>query len=123
MEVEHESFPGRRPVHRLPQEELTKKIPSGAYGSLLAKFRNHFPDKELDYLSSEEILSLLTGLDDTCKQLTRHTRYAPVFLKPPAGPHGRGNHLYHRSGWRHPGQLPGLVQALKTQPALGLGGQ
>jgi integrase/recombinase XerD len=42
----------------------------------LAKFGNQFPDKELDSISSEEILSFLTGLNNTCKQLTKHTRYA-----------------------------------------------
>jgi len=42
----------------------------------LAKFGNQFPDKELDSISSEEILSFLTGLNNTCRQLTKHTRYA-----------------------------------------------
>jgi integrase/recombinase XerD len=42
----------------------------------LAKFGNHFHDKELDSISPEEILFFLTGLNDTCKQLTKHTRYA-----------------------------------------------
>ena len=42
----------------------------------MAKFGDHFPDKELDSISSEEILSFLTGLNDSCKQLTKHTRYA-----------------------------------------------
>jgi len=47
-----------------------------ADGSLLAKFRDHFSDKELDSISSEEILSFLTSLNDTIKQLTQDTRYA-----------------------------------------------
>jgi hypothetical protein len=42
----------------------------------LAKFGDHFPDKELNSISSEEILFFLTGLNDSCKQLTKHTRYA-----------------------------------------------
>jgi integrase/recombinase XerD len=42
----------------------------------LAKFGAYFPDRELDSISSEEILSFLTSLNDTCKQLTKHTRYA-----------------------------------------------
>jgi len=42
----------------------------------LAKFRDHFPDHDLASISSEEVLSFLTSLNDTCKQLTKHTRYA-----------------------------------------------
>jgi integrase/recombinase XerD len=42
----------------------------------LAKFRDHFPDRELDAVSSEEILSFLINLNGTSKQLTKHTRYA-----------------------------------------------
>ena len=43
-------------------------------GSLLVKFRDHFIERELDSISSDEILSFLTNLNDTCKQLTKHTR-------------------------------------------------
>jgi len=42
----------------------------------LGKFRDHFLERELDSISSEEVLSFLTSLNDTCKQLTKHTRYA-----------------------------------------------
>jgi hypothetical protein len=42
----------------------------------LVKFRDHFIERELDSISSDEILSFLTSLNDTCKQLTKHTRYA-----------------------------------------------
>ena len=42
----------------------------------MAKFGNQFPYKELDSISSEEILSFLTSLNNTCKQLPKHTRYA-----------------------------------------------
>jgi len=47
-----------------------------AYGSLLGKFRDHFPDHDLASISPEEALSFLTNLDGECKQLTKHTRYA-----------------------------------------------
>jgi integrase/recombinase XerD len=47
-----------------------------AYSSLLAKFRDYFPDHHLAFISPEEVLSFLTSLNDTCKQLTKHTRYA-----------------------------------------------
>jgi len=42
----------------------------------LAKFRDHFPDRDLTAITSEEILSFLTSLNGECKQLTKHTRYA-----------------------------------------------
>jgi integrase/recombinase XerD len=42
----------------------------------LAKFRDHFLERDLDSISSEEVLSFLTSLNDTCKQLTKHTRCA-----------------------------------------------
>jgi integrase/recombinase XerD len=42
----------------------------------LGKFRDHFFERELDSISSEEVLSFLTNRNDTCKQLTKHTRYA-----------------------------------------------
>ncbi len=47
-----------------------------AYGSLLVKFGGYFPNRELDSISSEKILSFLTGCTDSCKTLTKHTRYA-----------------------------------------------
>ncbi len=76
MEVEHESFQSSQPIPGLQQDELPKKIRPGLTASLLGKFGDHFPDKELNSISSEEILSFLTSLNDTCKQLTKHTRYA-----------------------------------------------
>ena len=42
----------------------------------MAKFRDHFPDHDLASIWSEEVLSFLTSLNATCKQLTKHTRYA-----------------------------------------------
>jgi site-specific recombinase XerD len=56
--------------HKMNSQKNTVR----SYGSLLAKFGDHFPDKELDSISTEEILSFLTGLNNTCKQLTKHTR-------------------------------------------------
>jgi integrase/recombinase XerD len=42
----------------------------------LGKFRDHFLERELDSITSEEVLSFLTSLNDSCKQLTKHTRYS-----------------------------------------------
>jgi integrase/recombinase XerD len=47
-----------------------------AYGSLLAKFGEYFPDHDLASISPEEVVSFLTSLNGECKQLTKHTRYA-----------------------------------------------
>ena len=58
--------------HKLNSQKNTIR----AYRSLLAKFRDHFPDRDLTAITSEEILSFLTSLNGECKQLTKHTRYA-----------------------------------------------
>ena len=58
--------------HKMNSQKNTTR----AYGSLLGKFRDHFLERELDSISSEEVLSFLTSLNDSCKQLTKHTRYA-----------------------------------------------
>ena len=42
-----------------------------AYGSLLSKFREHFPDRDLASISPEEVLSFLTNPNDICKQITK----------------------------------------------------
>ena len=42
----------------------------------MVKFRDHFIERELDSISSDEILSFLTSFNGTCKQITKHTRYA-----------------------------------------------
>ena len=42
----------------------------------MGKFRDQFLERELESITSEEILSFLTSLNDSCKQLTKHTRYA-----------------------------------------------
>ena len=42
----------------------------------MGKFQDPFLERELNSITSEEILSFLTGLNDSCKQLTKHTRYA-----------------------------------------------
>ncbi len=58
--------------HKMNSQKNTVR----AYGSLLARFRDHFTDRDLASITSEEILSFLTSFNDTCTQLTKHTRYA-----------------------------------------------
>jgi integrase/recombinase XerD len=43
---------------------------------LLRKFNEHFAERELESVSSDEVLSFLVGLNDGCKQLTKHPRYS-----------------------------------------------
>jgi len=43
---------------------------------LLSKFRDQFPDRYPESISPEEVLSFLIGLNEGCKQLTKHTRYS-----------------------------------------------
>lgn len=45
----------------------------GVVGSLLAKFRDHFPDHDLASISPEEVF--LNQPQQYCKQLTKHSRY------------------------------------------------
>jgi integrase/recombinase XerD len=74
-EVEHESNQGNRSLPGLPSAELPKKYVPDLW-SILSKFRDQFSDRVAESISSEEILAFLAGLNDGCKQLTRHTRYS-----------------------------------------------
>ena len=56
--------------HKLNSQKNTIR----AYGLLLAKFRDYFPDHDLAFIAPEEILSFLTSLNGESKQLTKHTR-------------------------------------------------
>jgi site-specific recombinase XerD len=76
QEVYHESFQRRQFVFGLPQTELPKKNTIRAYKLFLAKFLEYFPQRDLASITSEEILSFLTKINDGCRQLTKHTRYA-----------------------------------------------
>lgn len=76
MEVEHESFQGRQPVPGLPKAELTKKIRSGPTARSWPNSGTIFLTTTWLPYRTEEVLSFLTSLNDTCKQLTKHTRYA-----------------------------------------------
>jgi integrase/recombinase XerD len=55
---------------------IPKKNTGRSYGSLLSKFRDQFSDRDPDSISPDEVLSFLVGLNEGCKQLTKHTRYS-----------------------------------------------
>ncbi len=42
----------------------------------LVKVRDQFSDRGPESISPDEVLSFLVGLNDGCKQLTKHTRYS-----------------------------------------------
>jgi hypothetical protein len=44
--------------------------------SILSEFRDQFSDRDPESISPEEVLSFLVGLNDGCKQLTKHPRYS-----------------------------------------------
>ncbi len=47
-----------------------------SYKYMLSKFSNEFPDRELDSISTDEILSFLTQLCEGRKQATKRSRFA-----------------------------------------------
>ncbi len=67
----HQSLPG------IPQSEF-KKNTIDAYRDTLSKFCDEFGGRELESLSSEEVLSFLTSITEGTKQTTKHTRYSHV---------------------------------------------
>ena len=67
----HQSLPG------IPQSEF-KKNTIDAYRDTLTKFCDEFGGRELESLSSEEVLSFLTSITEGTKQSTKHTRYSHV---------------------------------------------
>jgi site-specific recombinase XerD len=71
MKVSHaiQSWFGYHKLH-------SKKNILRAYQPTITKFGQHFEERELQSLSSDEILSFLTHLTKGNKQLTKHTRYS-----------------------------------------------
>jgi integrase len=67
----HQSLPG------IPQSEF-KKNTIDAYRDTLSKFCDEFGGRELESLSSEEVLSFLTSISEGTKQSTKHTRYSHI---------------------------------------------
>ena len=49
-----------------------------SYEFLLPKFANAFPDRDLETISSEEVLGFLTRLSDGRKKATKRTRFASL---------------------------------------------
>jgi len=53
-----------------------KKNTTRAYESTMPRFRESFGERDLDSLTSEEVLSFLTRITEGRKQLTKRTRYS-----------------------------------------------
>jgi len=49
-----------------------------AHEFLLPRFATAFPDRDLETLSSEEVLAFLTKLSDGRKKATKRTRFASL---------------------------------------------
>ena len=49
-----------------------------AYRNTLSKFCDEFANRELESLSSEEVLSFLPSITEGTKQSTKHARYSHV---------------------------------------------
>jgi hypothetical protein len=56
----------------------SKKNTIDAYRDTLSKFCDEFGGRELESLSSEEVLSFLSSITEGTKQSTKHTRYSHV---------------------------------------------
>ena len=55
-----------------------KKNTIRTYQSILSKLTAQFGERELDSLTSEEILSFLTEINQRTNQLTKRTRYSQL---------------------------------------------
>ena len=54
----------------------TCKLPNLNYQPMLTQFENHFGDREVGSITSEEVLSFLTKINKDTKQTTKRLRYA-----------------------------------------------
>ena len=82
-----------------------------SYQSTVAGLRRALGDRELNAVSSKDILAFLTNTTDGCSQLTKRTRYAPLlslfnFIKNNLDPE-----------LRNPCDLPILRKLFRTPPA------
>ena len=62
---------------RIPQPTF-KKNTIRTYKSILSRLTSDFGEREFTSLTSEEILSFLTKINQRTKQLTKHTRYSQL---------------------------------------------
>ena len=73
--MSHESRTSHQSFSRVPEDEL-KKNTINSYRITLSKFSDVFGDRQLDAISSEEILTFLTSITEGTKQATKHSRYS-----------------------------------------------
>ena len=58
-------------MHKIPKKNTTIN-----YQILLARFNEQFSERDLESITSEEILTFLTHLNEKTKQTTKRLRYA-----------------------------------------------
>jgi integrase len=73
--VSHESRTSHQSFSRVPEDE-PKKNTINSYRITLSRFSYDFGDRQLDSISSEEILPFLTSITEGTKQATKHSRYS-----------------------------------------------
>jgi integrase/recombinase XerD len=71
----HESRTSHQSFSRVPEDE-PKKNTISSYRITLSKFNDVFGNRQLDSISSEEILTFLTSITEGTKQATKHSRYS-----------------------------------------------
>jgi site-specific recombinase XerD len=71
----HESRTSHQSFSRVPEDE-SKKNTINSYRITLSRFSNDLGDRQLDSISSEEILTFLTSITEGTKQATKHSRYS-----------------------------------------------
>jgi integrase/recombinase XerD len=75
--VQHESL-SRHPLLARISQPTFKKNTIKTYQSILSKLTAHFGERDLISLTSEEVLSFLTHVNQGTKQLTKRTRYSQL---------------------------------------------
>jgi len=75
--VHHESL-SRYPVLAGVSQGVFKKNTLKTYRSVLSQLTAHFGERDLNSLTSEEVLSFLTLINQKTKPLTNRTRYSQI---------------------------------------------
>jgi integrase len=75
--VPNESSPGNQIVSRLSQDQLKKNTLKN-YDFLFTRFSEEFCDREMESITSDEILRFLNRLTNGTKQTTKRNRYSSL---------------------------------------------
>ena len=72
MEAPDESFPGNQ------IGSIRKRITLKNYEFLFSRFQDEFGDRDIESITSDEILSFLTRLTEGTKETTKRNRYSSL---------------------------------------------